>query len=269
MVEFTQRLLRESEYVAEEFWAKADRDSRSVEHWEDTAQPYRDFFYDEVDRPLRSAALAAERPHAQGLRRAEVHRLRSGARRVPRRLRLRHPAGAEGPQAGRAAARGRLPARAGRPAAATWPTPRSRVPYYHQFAAKLAERGFITYRPAEPYIGADRFRTLQRKSNPLKKSLFSIIVPQHQQIVDWLGTLPIVDPERIAFYGLSYGGKSAMRIPALVKDYCLSICSGDFNEWIRKNDVDAQCRTVTSAGGSTRCSSSTWAARSTTPRWPG
>ncbi len=61
------------------------------------------------------------------------------------------------------------------------------------------------------------------------------MVPQHQQILDWLKTLPQVDGNRIAFYGLSYGGKSAMRIPPLVTDYCLSICSADFNEWVRKN----------------------------------
>ena len=106
---------------------------------------------------------------------------------------------------------------------------------YHDFAAKLAERGFITFAPQNPYIFQDRFRTLQRKANPLQKSLFSVIVPQHQQIVDWLSTLPSVDPQRIAFYGLSYGGKSAMRIPALVENYCLSICSADFNEWVWKN----------------------------------
>ncbi len=108
-------------------------------------------------------------------------------------------------------------------------------PAYHDFAAKLAERGFITFAPQNLYIFQDRFRTLQRKSNPLKKTLFSIIVPQHQQIVDWLKTLPEVDSERIGFYGLSYGGKSAMRIPPLVTDYCLSICSADFNEWVWKN----------------------------------
>ena len=72
-----------------------------------------------------------------------------------------------------------------------------------------------SYAPQNPYIFGDRFRTLQRKANPLGKTLFSIIVPQHQQIVDWLATLPMVDPERIAFYGLSYGGKTAMRVPAL------------------------------------------------------
>ncbi|MDA1050026.1 MAG: dienelactone hydrolase family protein [Planctomycetota bacterium] len=106
---------------------------------------------------------------------------------------------------------------------------------YHDFAAKLCERGFITFAPQNIYIFKDRFRTLQRKANPLGKTLFSVMVPQHQQIVNWLKTQPNVDPDRIAFYGLSYGGKSAMRIPALVTDYCLSICSADFNEWVLKN----------------------------------
>lgn len=108
-------------------------------------------------------------------------------------------------------------------------------PYYKAFAARLAERGFITFAPQNLYIFQDRFRTLQRKANPLGKTLFSIIVPQHQQITDWLKSLPFVDGSRIGFYGLSYGGKSAMRIPALVDNYCLSICSADFNEWVWKN----------------------------------
>jgi dienelactone hydrolase len=105
---------------------------------------------------------------------------------------------------------------------------------YHDVAARLAERGFVTFAPQNLYIFEDRFRTLQRKANPLGKTLFSIMVPQHQQIVDWLETLDFVDPTRIAFYGLSYGGKSAMRIPSLVTDYSLSISSADFNEWVWK-----------------------------------
>ncbi len=113
-------------------------------------------------------------------------------------------------------------------------------PAYHRYAARLAERGFITFAPQNLYIFEDRFRTLQRKANPIKKTLFSVIVPQHQQITDWLKALPYVDPSRIAFYGLSYGGKSAMRIPPLVKNYCLSICSADFNEWVWKNAFDAE-----------------------------
>lgn len=106
---------------------------------------------------------------------------------------------------------------------------------YKAFATRLAERGFITFAPQNLYIFKDRFRSLQRKANPIGKTLFSIIVPQHQQITDWLKTLPNVDGERIGFYGLSYGGKTAMRVPPLVKNYCLSICSADFNDWVWKN----------------------------------
>jgi hypothetical protein len=106
---------------------------------------------------------------------------------------------------------------------------------YQGFATQLAERGYIVYAPQNPYLGGDQFRSLQRKANPLKKSLFSIIVGQHQQMMNWLQSLPFVDPERIAFYGLSYGGKTAMRVPAIETRYVLSICSGDFNEWIVKN----------------------------------
>ncbi len=106
---------------------------------------------------------------------------------------------------------------------------------YKDFASELCKQGYIVFCPQNPYIFKDRFRTLQRKSNAIGKTLFSTIVPQHQQILNWLKTQPNVAADRIAFYGLSYGGKSAMRIPALVTDYCLSICSGDFNEWVLKN----------------------------------
>ena len=113
--------------------------------------------------------------------------------------------------------------------------------YYKSFAAELAKRGFITYAPQNPYRGQDLFRTLQRKSNPLGRSLFSYIIPQHQVTLKWLASLPYVDAQRIAFYGLSYGGKTAVRVPPMLPPrqgqpgYCLSICSADFNEWVSKN----------------------------------
>lgn len=106
---------------------------------------------------------------------------------------------------------------------------------YHDFAARLAERGFIVFAPQNLYLFEDRFRVLQRKANPVKLSLFSIITAQHEQILNWLKTLETVDARRIGFYGLSYGGKTAMRVPALLPGYCLSICSGDFNDWVWKN----------------------------------
>ncbi|MBQ17758.1 MAG: hypothetical protein CMJ65_11600 [Planctomycetaceae bacterium] len=105
--------------------------------------------------------------------------------------------------------------------------------FYKAFAEELCLRGFIVYSPQNPYYGRDRFRTIQRKSNPLGRSLYSYIIRQHQQTLEWLATLPQVDPARIAFYGLSYGGKTAMRVPPFVKRYCLSICSGDFTKWVK------------------------------------
>ncbi len=105
---------------------------------------------------------------------------------------------------------------------------------YKAFALRLAERGYIVFAPHNPYRGRDAFRSLQRKLNPLGKSLYSVINGQHQLILEWLKSQSFTKPDKIAFYGLSYGGKSAMRTPAVLTDYCLSICSGDFNEWVRK-----------------------------------
>lgn len=105
---------------------------------------------------------------------------------------------------------------------------------YQAFTLRLAEQGFVTFAPHNPYRGMHAFRTLQRKLNPLGLTLYSVINGQHQRILEWLKAQPFAMPEKIAFYGLSYGGKSAMRTPAVLKDYCLSICSGDFNEWVRK-----------------------------------
>ena len=58
---------------------------------------------------------------------------------------------------------------------------------YHDFASRLAERGFVTFAPQNIYIFQDRFRTLQRKANPLKKTLFSLHgapAPADRQLVE-------------------------------------------------------------------------------------
>lgn len=105
---------------------------------------------------------------------------------------------------------------------------------YNDFAARLAERGFVTFSPHNLYRGEDRYRWLDRKANTVKATLFSFIIAQHDQILRWLETLPYVAGDRIAFYGLSYGGETAVRVPTILEKYCLSICSGDFNQWTRK-----------------------------------
>jgi hypothetical protein len=106
--------------------------------------------------------------------------------------------------------------------------------YYHNFAARLADRGFIVFAPHNLYRGEDRYRLLSRKANGVKASLFSFIIGQHDQLLRWFETLPFVDAKRVGFYGLSYGGETAVRVPTLLERYSLSICSGDFNNWTRK-----------------------------------
>jgi hypothetical protein len=107
-------------------------------------------------------------------------------------------------------------------------------PAYNNFAAVLAERGFITFAPHNLYRGEDRYRWLTRKANNVGATLWSFIVAQHEQILRWLTTQPFVDGSRIAFYGLSFGGETAMRVPSILENYALSICSGDFNQWTHK-----------------------------------
>ncbi len=232
LVGYTQDLMRESEYVRREYWAEAD--SQSVDSWNTSTGAFRQAFYDTVignfDRerlPLNPRTRKVyDKPDFVGYEvMLDVWNdvVAYGILLVPKGI-------AAGERRPVVVCQHGLE---GRPTDVADPEHEHRA--YHRYACQLAERGFITYAPQNPYIGGDAFRTLQRKANPLGKTLFSIIIPQHQATVGWLASLPMVDPQRIAFYGLSYGGKSAMRIPAVVEDYCLSICSADFNEWIWKN----------------------------------
>ena len=107
--------------------------------------------------------------------------------------------------------------------------------HYKGFATQLAERGFITFAPHNFYRGENEFRQLQRLAHPMQKTLFAVTTLQHAQMLRWLSGLEFVDPKRIGFYGLSYGGNTAMRVPALLEQYAVVITSGDFNDWVFKN----------------------------------
>jgi len=227
-----QRLLRESPYVRRAFFENLD--ASSLERFEATIEPYREHFAEEV---IGQFDLALERPNPRSRKVYDEPKYEGyevvldvfpdvfayGILLVPKNM-------AKGERRPVVVCQHGLE---GRPQDVADPSVEN--PAYEQFACRLAEGGFVVFAPQNPYIFKDRFRTLQRKANPLKKTLFSVIVPQHEQITGWLAGLPFVDAERIAFYGLSYGGKTAMRVPALVPRYCLSICSADFNDWVWKN----------------------------------
>lgn len=109
---------------------------------------------------------------------------------------------------------------------------------YRNLAETFADLGYIVYAPQNPYTG--EFRHLVRHANPLGLSLYSFILAQYDKMLDVLSAMPAVDADRIGFYGLSYGGKTALRVPALLPQFKAVVCSGDFNEWIYKlTSVDA------------------------------
>ncbi len=235
MIDFTQKLVRQAEFRRKEFWSKADPSSPQA--WQSTCESYRRYFWQEVIGRLPDPNVPAnprtrlvyDKPRWRGY---EVMLdvwpdvFAQGILLVPKDLRPgeRRPVvvcqhGLEG-----------HPRKTIEPEFA---------PAYAMFGARLAECGFIVYAPQNPYVSEDRFRVLQRKANPLKLTLFSFIVGQHARTLEWLGGLPFVDSKRIGFYGISYGGKTAMRVPTILENYALAICSADFNDWIRKiTDVD-------------------------------
>jgi len=226
--DFSQRLVEEGPRIRAEYFAKVDRRS-GLGKFADSVAPYRSDFRDKIigsiDRPLGKTAPRSRLAYDEAKFRGYQVTIDVfpdvflyGILLVPKNLKPdeRRPVvvcqhGLEG----RAES-----------------TVTGDNTSYRDFAARLARRGFVTFSPQHLYRGGDRFRTLQRKANPLGKSLFSVMVAQHRQLLDWLGHLEFVDPRRIAFYGISYGGKSAMRIPAILDGYYLSICSSDFSDWI-------------------------------------
>jgi dienelactone hydrolase len=231
LVAHTQALIRKSGQKRAAFWMKAD--PSSAETWRRTTQPLRTYFWEEVIGRLPDPSVPAnprtrlifDEPKFRGY---EVMLdvwagiFAYGILLVPKDIQPgeRRPVvvcqhGLEG-------------------YAREVAGPKIDSAYYHRFAVRLAEEGFVTFAPQNPYIGENRFRLIQRQAHPLKLSLFSFILGQHQRLLEWLGGLAFVDRERIGFYGLSYGGKTAMRVPPLLDGYALSICSADFNEWIWK-----------------------------------
>jgi len=230
---YTQRMLVESSYEREQFMSKADRASRDPQKYQQSVEWYRDYFRNEVVGSF-DCELAELNPRSRKIIDTETRTgyevvldvfppdvFAYGILQIPKDIKPgeRRPMvvcqhGLEG-----------------RPQQVIG---EDRYGAYRAFATQLAERGFVTFAPQNIYLFGDRFRTLQRKANAIKKTLYSVMVPQHEQIVRWLRTLDFVDADRIGFYGLSYGGVSAMKIPPLVDGYCLSICSANFNDWTWK-----------------------------------
>lgn len=228
---YCQDLMLRSDRKRKAFWADAQLDG-SPDQWEQAVESYRNYYHDEIIGKFSQPALPPN-PRTRVLYRqpgwtayeVKLDLWRDvftyGILLVPNDL--------DGEKRPVVVAQHGLE---GTPVDVVNPYENTRA--YHSFGARLADLGFVVYAPQNPYRGKERFRMLNRKANPLKKTFFGVIVRQHQQVVDWLTRLPFVNAERIGFYGLSYGGVSAMRLPPLVPQYALSICSANFNDWVQK-----------------------------------
>ncbi|HEV8002289.1 MAG TPA: hypothetical protein VGP63_20530, partial [Planctomycetaceae bacterium] len=173
LVDFTQRLLEGSAHVRDKVWSKAD--VKSPEAWAQSAEQYRDFVWRTLIGKLPEPTMPPnvrtrkilDEPAFTGYEvMIDVYPdvIAGGILLLPRGMKPdeKRPVvvcqhGLEG-----------VPMD-------TISKTSSGYPYYKGFTAELAKRGFITYAPQNPYRGGDRFRVIQRKSNPLGRSLFSYI----------------------------------------------------------------------------------------------
>ncbi len=106
---------------------------------------------------------------------------------------------------------------------------------YHQFASRLAERGYVVFAPMiSVQDGAER-TGLVRRSHLLGRTPVGLELVKFGRAIDFLSTLPFVDQDRFAIYGLSYGGYTALRIGVGEPRFRAVISAGDFNETTIKN----------------------------------
>ncbi len=229
----TDKLIKESNEQREKFWDKADRSS--VPQWKESTEFYKRYFWEEVigkmpvpSQPLSPRTrLAYETANWRGYWvKLDVwpQIIAGGILLIPKDIQPGEQRPVVVCQHGMG----------GRPEPLVDPEIESA---YHSYGARLADQGYVVYAPQNPYgriKDFKNFRIIQRMANPLKKSIFSVIIGQHAQTLEWLKQLSFVDENRIGFYGLSYGGKTAMRVPPILKDYAVVICSGDFNEYVWK-----------------------------------
>ncbi len=107
---------------------------------------------------------------------------------------------------------------------------------YDRFAQRLAERGYITFVPfmnwGWPLV--DSRDQLVKHAYALGFAPNRFEVAQLHAVVNFLQSRPEVLAERIAFYGLSYGGHASLWLCAHEPRLAAVVTAGHFNEWQTK-----------------------------------
>ncbi len=111
---------------------------------------------------------------------------------------------------------------------------------YHEFARHLAEHGYVVFSPYLMQRRTDEINELVRQADAVGMMRVSMPVAKTRRVIDFFETLPFVDAERVGYYGLSYGGYSAIWISPLEPRLAATVISGHFNDWRSKITNDTR-----------------------------
>jgi len=107
---------------------------------------------------------------------------------------------------------------------------------YHSLGSHLADLGYVVFAPylTVPMPQEVLVNPLVRQAATLGKMRTSLELAKLHRIIDFLQSLPQVDPKRIGYYGLSYGGYSVTWMSPLEPRIRAAVISGHFNDWRTK-----------------------------------
>lgn len=110
---------------------------------------------------------------------------------------------------------------------------------YREYGRQLAEKGYVVFAPQLLHISpSEEVSRQMRQANAVDMMRLAMPLAKTERVVDFLESLPYVDSKRIGYYGLSYGGYSAIHLAPLMDRLAVTICSGNFNDWRTKITSD-------------------------------
>jgi dienelactone hydrolase len=109
---------------------------------------------------------------------------------------------------------------------------------YSRFGARLLERGYIVFAPMIATQDNVERSKLVRRAHLAGMIPVGMDVQKFARVLDYFSTLPFVDTSRFAFYGLSYGGYTALWAAPAEPRFRAVVCSGHFNDWtVKTTDI--------------------------------
>lgn len=110
---------------------------------------------------------------------------------------------------------------------------------YREYGRQLAEKGYVVFAPMLLHISpSEEVSRQMRQANAVDMLRLAMPLAKTERVIDFLESLSYVDGERIGYYGLSYGGYSAIHLAPLIDRLAATVCSGNFNDWRSKITSD-------------------------------